>query len=155
MAWARRDSDRRAVARTRRNASQESKTKLLKPSFLVTSHRFYALPQWTARNEFSRREFSEGQTTFARVNKRLAAYKAKPYIRIRWHPTRRIRTVFVTNSSSGVDGRVGFFIPARPYFRTERPPWWGKNYWDIIADNLHKAGWSIARLSNRQRQLCS
>jgi hypothetical protein len=45
MAWARRDSDRRAVARTRRNARQESKTKLLKPSFRVTSHRFYALPQ--------------------------------------------------------------------------------------------------------------
>jgi hypothetical protein len=42
-------------------------------------------------------------------------------MRIRWRPTRRIRTVFVTNSSSGVDGRVGVFNPARPYFRTERP----------------------------------
>ena len=41
-----------------------------------------------------------------------------------------------------VRGRVGFSFPGASSLSYGATPWWRKKYWEIIADNLSKAGWS-------------
>jgi hypothetical protein len=49
-------------------------------------------------------------------------------------------------------GRVGFSLPARPYSHTERRLERRKKYWEIIAANLKKRGWSLGYVSALDRE---
>ena len=51
-----------------------------------------------------------------------------------------------------MEGARQFFSSGASLLSYGATPWWGLKYWEIIADNLKKAGWSLGWVSALDRE---